>query len=68
LVFLNHHKIVILSEAPGEFYEVIQRLAGAQSKDPEGANTSTVFDTFSGTKAGARVLEVEKVRELWAGY
>jgi hypothetical protein len=26
------------------------------------------LDTFSSTKAGARVLEVEKVREIWAIY
>jgi hypothetical protein len=44
------------------------RSMGAQSKDPEEANTSHTLNTFSSTKAGARVFEVEKIREVWAEY
>jgi hypothetical protein len=47
---------------------MIQRSTGAQSKDPEEANTSHTFNTFSSTKARAQVSEVEKVREAEAGY
>jgi hypothetical protein len=50
LVLLFHRKIVILSGAPFGFYRVAQRLTGAQSKDPEGANTRYTLTPFRARK------------------